>query len=241
MELTYDLHIHSCLSPCADDDMTPNNIVGLARLLKLDLIAVTDHNTVKNAVAAYEVGLEQGLMVLPGMELETAEEVHVVCLFPDPKKAVAFEKEIALLSPPVKNRPEIFGRQILMDRNDLVLGEEDRLLLTATRLSVDAVSAAVKVFQGAAFPAHIDRPSFSMLANLGDIPDSSGFTAVEISKIASLEDLERRFPAVGRFLVLRNSDAHRLTDISVLGNKLLVPEFSPEAVIHRLNEVKRRE
>lgn len=241
MELIYDLHVHSCLSPCADDDMTPNNIVGLARLLGLDLIAVTDHNTVKNAVAAYEVGREQGLMVLPGMELETAEEVHVVCIFPDSSKAVAFEKEIAILSPAVKNRPEIFGRQILMDRNDFVLGEEDRLLLTATRLSIDAVSATVKTFQGAAFPAHIDRPSFSMLANLGDIPDSSGFTAVEISKTASLDDLAFRFPAVGRFLVLRNSDAHRLTDISGMGNKLFVPEITPEAVIRRLNEVKRRE
>lgn len=236
MDITYDLHIHSCLSPCGHEEMTPNNIVGLSLLLGLDIIAVTDHNTVRNAVAAYEAGLEKGLMVLPGMELETAEEVHVVCVFPDPMNALAFEKELTVLSPFIKNRPEIFGKQIVMDRYDAVLGEEDRFLLSATGMSIDAVADAVRTFHGAAFPAHIDRPAFSALSNLGDIPASFGFAAVEISKNASLNDLKCSFPAIDRFTVVRNSDAHRLCDISIMANKLSVPEFSREAVIRRLNE-----
>ena len=110
-----DLHIHSCLSPCGDMDMTPVNIVNMARLNGLDIIALTDHNTVKNCPAAIACGKEAGLLVLPGMELTTEEEAHVLCLFAEMEGAEAFEHEVDKRRVYIENRAEIFGRQVVMD------------------------------------------------------------------------------------------------------------------------------
>ena len=118
----YDLHIHSCLSPCGDNDMTPNNLVQMALLSGCDVIALTDHNTCRNAPAAMEAGARNGLLVIPGMELCTAEEAHVVCLFETLEGALEFDHYIYENMPHVKNRPEIFGEQRLLDGEDGPVG-----------------------------------------------------------------------------------------------------------------------
>ena len=157
MKLFYDLHLHSCLSPCGSDDMTPNNLVNMAALLGFQLIAVTDHNACANTEAAVRAGRAAGITVVPGMELCTSEEAHIVCLFPTPAAALAFEREVARRSPPVRNRPEIFGRQLVLDADDALLREEDRYLLAAADLGAAEAAERVRALGGACFPAHIDR------------------------------------------------------------------------------------
>ena len=139
MELYYDLHIHSCLSPCGDNDMTPANIVGMAAVKGLDVIAVTDHNSCKNCEAAMAAGEEYGVLVVPGMEICTAEEVHAVCLFPDLSRAMEFDRLVHDQLPPVKNRPDIFGDQQIYGCDDRICGEEPWLLINACQISFDGL------------------------------------------------------------------------------------------------------
>ena len=122
MNIAVDLHIHSALSPCADDDMTPNNIVNMAILKKLDAIAVTDHNSCDNAEAIVKLAGSQ-LIVVPGMEVETKEEVHVLCYFEDVDKLLDFGELIRTKLPSVANIPQIFGNQLIIDENDQIIGE----------------------------------------------------------------------------------------------------------------------
>ena len=133
----YDMHIHSCLSPCADDDMTPNNIAGMATLKGLQILALTDHNSCKNCPAFFEACREQGIIAIAGMELSTAEDIHIVCLFESLENAMAFDKEIEAHLPDIKNRPEIFGTQYILDGDDEQIGEVEHLLINATEISID--------------------------------------------------------------------------------------------------------
>ena len=135
MRIVYDFHIHSCLSPCGDKDMTPQNIVNMAKIMGYDAIALTDHNTCGNCEAVVRIGKEVGITVIPGMELCTSEEVHVVCLFPDCQKANEFSDYVYSTLPHVKNKPNIFGEQIKMDEKDETVGYEEKLLITASGIS----------------------------------------------------------------------------------------------------------
>ena len=130
--LYYDLHIHSCLSPCGDDDMTPANLVGMAAVKGLDVIALTDHNTCKNCPAAMHHGAEYGVTVIPGMELTTEEEIHVICLFPSLQDALSFDTRIGSKLMPFPNREDIFGKQQIMNEKDEVTGTVENLLILLT-------------------------------------------------------------------------------------------------------------
>lgn len=168
--------------------MTPNNLVAMAGLLGYDMIALTDHNTCGNVAAAVQAGKREGIVVVPGMELCTREEAHVICLFPATQAAMAFSGYVARHSSGRKNRPEIFGRQQMMGENDTVTGEETAFLLDATDIGVNQVRSKAIEFGGTAFPAHVDRKSFSVLASLGALPPEAGFTAAEISPSGDVED-----------------------------------------------------
>lgn len=234
MRLTYDLHIHSCLSPCGDSDMTPNNIVNMALLAGFDIIALTDHNSSGNCPALLQVAEGTGLTVVPGMELCTAEESHVVCLFPNLEAAMSFSAAVALTLPPVNNRPDIFGEQLLMDADDEIVGRQDILLTTASSISVEEVLPLARSFGGTAFPAHIDRDSYSVTAALGDIPPV-GFQAVEITARGDVPALVARYPeAVGKPLLL-NSDAHYLHQLGDPSAWLDLPDKSAAAVVAALD------
>ena len=126
--LAFDLHLHSCLSPCGGEDNTPANLAGMCVLAGLDVVALTDHNTAGNCAAFCRAAERYGLLALPGMELTTAEEAHVVCLFPDTAAAEEFGALVRKRLPPVKNKASIYGPQILMDGEDNVLGEDDGFL-----------------------------------------------------------------------------------------------------------------
>ena len=154
--LYYDLHIHSCLSPCGDDDMTPANLVGMAAVKGLDVIALTDHNSCANCPAAMYHGENYGVTVIPGMELTTEEEVHVICLFARLEDALAFDRLVYERLMPVPNREEIFGKQQVMNEKDEVTGTKEYLLINATSISFDEVFPLVRSYGGIAYPAHVD-------------------------------------------------------------------------------------
>ncbi len=209
MRAYYDFHIHSALSPCADEDMTPNNIVNMARLKGLSMIAVTDHNSCGNLRAVMQVAANDPL-VLPGIEIETAEEVHILGYFPSLEQAEAMEKVVKEHLPFIPNRPEIFGRQLYMDADDTVTGEEEGLLVTATTLGVADVFSMVQDLGGVAVPAHIDRSSYSILSNLGFLPPELAIRTVEITA-KNRARLEEQYK---NLTILTSSDAHYLGDIA---------------------------
>ncbi len=211
----YDFHIHSCLSPCGDCDMTPNNIVNMAALSGLNAIALSDHNSVGNVRAAMEVAKEVGITVVPGMEVETSEEVHILTLYPTIEAAESVACEVYKKLPDIKNRPEIFGEQIFMDNEDNITGYEEKLLISPTQMSVNDLFDLVKSVGGIFIPAHVDRHSYSVLTNLGFIPDDLDIKHIEVSRMT--QDLDAFLAAREELLkyeVFRNSDAHYLADIA---------------------------
>lgn len=209
MKCYYDLHIHSALSPCGDNDMTPNNIVNMSVLKGLDVIAVSDHNTCGN-VRAVQKAAGSRLLVIPAMEIETSEEIHTLALFPSIEAAEKMEKIVKKHLPKIKNRTEIFGNQYYMDENDEIVGEEEYLLVTASDIDLYKTYNCVKDLGGILIPAHIDRHSYSIISNLGFIPPDISFPCLEISAgaQASFKDNYKNFN------IITNSDAHYLGDIS---------------------------
>lgn len=209
MKLYYDLHIHSALSPCGDKDMTPNNIVNMSILKGLDVIAITDHNSCGNVRSAMKVAGDK-LLVIPGMEIESSEEVHIVSLFPNIEAAERMEEIIRERSNFPDNNSKIFGNQFYMDELDQVVGEEEKLLVSATGLDIYEVIETVKRLGGVAYPAHIDRSSYSVLSNLGFIPPDLEISTVEITA----KNRESMIDAYNQYNVITSSDAHYLWDIS---------------------------
>ncbi len=221
MKIQYDFHIHSCLSPCGDNDMTPQNIVNMSKIMGYDVIALTDHNTALNCPAVMKAGEEAGLTVIPGMELCTSEEVHVVCLFPDLDKALKFSDYVHSTLPPVKNRPSVFGEQLICNENDEIIGAEEKLLITASSISCMKVVETVNKYGGICYPAHIDRSSFSILSNLGTIDESFGFTCAEIYDMTKETELKEKHPYINNLKIISDSDAHYL-------EKMRIPEYYME-------------
>lgn len=214
----YDFHIHTALSPCGDKDMTPNNIVNMAALSGLGAVAISDHNTVGNVRAAQKVGEAVGVKVIAGMEIETAEEVHILTLYPNIEAAEFAAKEVYKHLPDIKNRPDIFGEQVFMDEDDNITGYEEKLLISPTSLSIEEVFKLVKEAGGLFIPAHVDRHSYSVLTNLGFIPPELDIKNIEIS--TAVNDipayLDNRAD-LKNYGVFQNSDAHYLDKISIAG------------------------
>lgn len=233
---TYDLHLHSCLSPCGDEEMTPANLVNMSALLGLDIIALTDHNTAGNCRSAMQAGERAGVLVLPGVELCTAEEIHMVCLFASLEGAEQFAAEVYRQIPPVKNRPDIYGPQLYMDATDGILGEEPLLLVTASGISIDDAPALAQSHGGICYPAHIDRASFSVLAAFGLYPEHLDFPVAEISQSACPQTLRAAQPALERVRLIRSSDAHHLEQMlpAEENRRMELEERSPAAVLHWL-------
>ncbi len=196
--------------------MTPNNIVNMAALSGLDTIAISDHNTIGNVKAAMEVGKSCGVNVIPGMEVETSEEVHILTLYPSLEAAEVVAKEVYKRLPDIKNKTEIFGEQIYMDCDDNIVGYEDRLLISPANITFDELYDLVKSVGGLFIPAHVDRHSYSVLTNLGFIPEEFDIKFIEVSTATT--DLESYLQArsdLKKYKVFRNSDAHYLENMSM--------------------------
>lgn len=235
MKVYYDLHLHTALSPCGDDDMTPNNIVNMALISGLSVIAITDHNSVGNCKSAVAVGKDAGLIVLFGMELETSEEVHIVVLFEDEKSAKLFGEYVDEHRLKIRNDEKVFGKQTYINERDEVVGVEEDLLAVATDIGVYEVVDLAKKYGGVAYPAHIDRYSNGIIQMLGSIDDDMGFSAVEISANASDEFIK---PYAERgYTIVRSSDAHYLHNINEqTSNFFELEEVSAKAVLDKLGK-----
>lgn len=211
----YDLHVHSCLSPCGDDDMTPCNIAGMAHLNGLELVALTDHNAARNCPAFFAACEEYGIIPVGGMELTTMEDIHVVCLFETLEAALAFDAAIQPHRMQVKNRRGIYGEQRILNERDEVIGEEPWFLPAATSLDLEAAARLVDAYGGACYPAHIDREANGLLAVLGAFPPDPVFRCAEV------HDAEKRELAEGRTVIV-SSDAHRLWELKEDGDPLVL-------------------
>lgn len=227
-KVCYDLHTHSALSPCGDNEMTVNNLVNMAVLNGIHVLAITDHNSCKNCPAAMKVAEELPITVIPGMELCTSEEVHVVCLFPTLEKAMDFDAYVHERLPKIENRAEIFGEQRILNERDEIIGYEPYLLINATTISIEEVADLVRRFGGVCWPAHIDKSSTSVFSNLGYFSPDWGFSVVEIADRSRIGEFAPKIPGFENMLVLTNSDAHYLWNISEGENFLVTDDFLAE-------------
>ena len=216
-----DLHIHSCLAPCADDDMTPANICGMAHIKGLDAIAVTDHNTARNLPYVKEAADYYHLILLPGMEVTTREEVHLLGYFPTVDDALEAGEVFSSHLPKMPNRPKFFGNQYIMNTDDEIMGEETRMLIGATDLDLAECTEIIRKRGGVAIPAHINRGSNGLLVNLGLMPEEPTYPVVEVAR-----HLDIHPSIVKDRMVLYSSDAHQLGNIMEAEFDFQVERFS---------------
>lgn len=235
MKVSYDLHIHSCLSPCADIEMTPNNIVNMSVLNGLNVIAITDHNSCKNCKALVEAGKKANLLVIPGMEICTNEDIHVICLFETVTDAENFSTYVYSNMPLIPHRPDIFGEQIIMNSDDIEISRESYLLLNATNISINDILSTTNKYNGTAFPAHIDRSSYSVISSLGDIPPETGFNTIEISTKGNIEKMKSLHPIIKDKLILINSDSHYLENLISEKRYIEIDTLSTKSIINYIN------
>ena len=212
MRYYYDLHIHSCLSPCGGDDSTPDSIAGMGELNGLDIMALTDHNTAKNCPAFFKAAERHGIIPVAGMELTTAEDIHAVCLFGSLEGAMEFDRLIESRRVLVENRPDIFGMQVMCDDADNPVGTDKFLLTNATTVSLDEAPALAERFGGVCFPAHIDRQANGIIAVLGVFPESPAFTCAELHDREKAAEYAALCGKAGKRLI-SSSDAHYIWDI----------------------------
>ncbi len=232
-DMYQDLHIHSCLSPCADDDMTPSNICGMAYIKGLNAIAITDHNSARNLPSAKKVADAYGLLLIPGMEITTKEEVHALAYFKDVPSAMAFSDFLKTHLPKMKNRPSFFGNQWVVDEEDHVVDTEDALLIGATDIPLKELQKEVINRGGILVPAHINRGANGLLMNFGFMPPDMHFPSIEVSKhLPCPLDVQKDKH------ILYSSDAHRLGDILEKEVRMQQNFSSPEAFIGYLQSQK---
>lgn len=211
-EYRADLHIHSCLSPCGDWEMSPRKIVRRSVSRGLDIIAVCDHNSIENAGAAMAEGERLGLTVLPGMEICSREEVHLLAIFSGIAEAESMQ---ALVYDNLsgENQPDIFGHQVVADTRDMVVCENARLLIGATRLGLHELVRQTHERGGLSIPSHIDRQAYSVIGQLGFFPEDLEVDAVEISARADRAQIRAGFSGIDHCTIITSSDAHYLKDI----------------------------
>ena len=236
MKIYYDFHIHSCLSPCSSDDMTPNNIVGMSVLKGLDAIAITDHNSCLNVGAVLQCAKEFPLIVLPGMELETREEVHMLCLFEKLDDLLVFYQQVKKKMPSIKNRKDIFGDQNVMDHEDQVIAQEEDLLIAACDISMDEAVLLCRNLGGVIIPAHIDREANSMITNLGFISPDYHFSCLELSNRITEEEMLQKQLDLKNYRFIHNSDAHMLENIAERNHYMEVDEKNPASILRLLKK-----
>jgi predicted metal-dependent phosphoesterase TrpH len=234
-----DLHIHTCLSPCGDWEMSPKKIVRKSLEKHLDLIAICDHNTAENVPATLREGRRRGIAVLPGMEICSKEEVHLVALFNNVEDSLKMQEYVyAHLSG--QNQPEVFGHQVIADEHDQVLGENPRLLIGATQLSLVEIVNKVHQLDGICISSHVDRPSYSLIGQLGFIPPDLHLDAVEVSYRVALDKATTQVPGIADYPCVTSSDAHFLHDIGKVWTEFVLAAPTVEEIAMALVGIEGR-
>ena len=207
-----DLHVHTLLSPCAAVEMTPRNIVRHACTAQIDIVAITDHNAGDNVAATIRAAAGTGIAVLPGMEVQTNEEVHLLTLFEKMRDYVKWHEFIVKHRSQLSNDEKRFGAQFVVDEEDELVKTEDCMLLASTDLGVQTVTQQVAAMGGLTIAAHVDRPAFSLFSQLGFIPSDAILSAVEISRRTSVAEAREKYPQIGLLPIVMSSDAHTIDD-----------------------------
>ncbi len=235
-----DLHIHTCLSPCGDLKMTPQKIVQQAVNKKLNIIAICDHNSTENVSAVAKVAKGKNITVISGMEVCTKEEIHMLALFENIE--AAFEMQAKVYDKlQGKNNPEVFGMQVIGNEFDEVLGFNERLLIGAVDMSIEEVVNKVHKLNGLTIASHIDRESYSVIGQLGFIPETLRFDALEISPNISIEEARKRFSKYQTYTFIQTSDAHFIDDVGKCTIEFLIdrPSFDEIKKAFRNNDGRK--
>jgi PHP family Zn ribbon phosphoesterase len=236
-EFKADLHIHTCLSPCADLAMLPTTIVRQAKMQNLDMIGICDHNSAENVLAVKKAGAREGLRVLGGMEITSREEVHVLALFDD-DLATGEMQNVVHENLSGENDEDFFGEQVIVDENDRPVALSDKLLIGATDLSIDEIVRLVHSLKGIAIASHIDRESFSIIGQLGFIPEGLDLDALEVSPNCESNEIAD-YKSYG-FPLVTSSDAHFLTDIGKASTTFLLDTATFQEVVMAFHGVEGR-
>ncbi len=221
-----DLHIHSVLSPCADLEMSPINIINKAKERKLDIIGLTDHNSTKQCKVTREIGEKNGIFVLCGAEITTREEVHCLTFFENFEKLSAFQIYIDIHLPKIKNDVQRFGYQLIVDEEENIIEEEEFLLNSALDVSIDALAEKVHELNGLFIPAHVNRQKFSLISQLGFVPTDIKADALEISRHVTKDDFYNQNPYLKAFTLIHNSDSHFIDSIGEISTIFEMNEIS---------------
>lgn len=221
-----DLHVHTLLSPCAAIEMTPHNIVLQAAEHGIDIVAITDHNAGDNVVAAQKAARGTGVIILPGMEVETKEEAHILTIFEDMEAFGKWDEIVALSMSGLKNNEQRFGAQFIVDEQDEFVRVKEELLLTPLNLSVEKVVFTVNSLGGLCIASHIDRPAYSIISQLGFIPPQLSLGAVEITRRTNSVEFVQRNQSVQDFPIVCGSDAHYMEEF-ITGSKTVFTLAEP--------------
>ena len=231
-----DLHLHTCLSPCGELEMVPTAIVRQAKAQGLDLVAICDHNTLANARAVVQVGERESIAVVPGIEITTREEVHVLGLF-EPERDLEGMQALVDHSLSGENDEETFGIQVVVDEWDEPVAIETALLIGATSLTLEETVDAIHEYGGLAVAAHIDREGFGLIGQLGFVPPGLQLDALEVSPRASHQEWDREWQD---FPVITSSDAHCLVDIGKSSTSFLCLEATLDEIGMSLQQEQGR-
>jgi hypothetical protein len=234
LNYSFDLHLHSCLSPYGGEHMTPKNIASVCALAGYDIVALTDYNTCGNSAAFQKAAEAEGLLAVPGMELCLREDAHVICLFPDLERALAFSDMVREKLPQLENNPAVFGEQVLVDENDTVLGNESAFLVGAADIGTYEIIPLVEQYGGVVYPAHLNSDSYSVLANLGLWDPDMGFKLAEVSFDCPDSFCERADLSGLRFI--KGCNAHTIDQIPNQEQTMNLPERTAQAVIDWLKK-----
>jgi hypothetical protein len=234
-----ELHVHTVLSPCADIEMIPVLIVSKAEEMGIKLLAITDHNAIANVEAVQKAAVGTGVTILPGMELQTKEEVHMLCIFDHVSELQELDTLVRDKFTGMKNKPEFFGEQYIVDETGEFLGCEERLLISSVELGFDEAIETVHRLNGLAIPAHVNRQAYGLIANLGMVPANTSIDALEISRHLDPHQAAIKFPDLRSYPLLLGGDVHRLDEF--LGaNEFTLAEPSVDEIRQALKQENGR-
>ncbi|MBU0607051.1 MAG: PHP domain-containing protein [Armatimonadetes bacterium] len=219
-----DLHIHSALSPCASEEMRPPAVLLTAEQRGLQVVGIADHSTGRNGWAFFEAAAAFEVEVLAGLEIESSEGVHLLALFDNRHPLEDFEAAIATHLPGGRNRPDVLGPQFLLDEWGEVIGEEERLLITAVDLGLERLAEMIAAHEGLSIAAHVDRVANGLLPTLGFVPPHLPVDFLEVSWRMTRTEARRRWPELAKWPLVCSSDAHALDEIGQ-GNTLVAGDL----------------
>ncbi|MHC1705332.1 MAG: PHP domain-containing protein [Tenuifilaceae bacterium] len=208
-----DLHIHTVLSPCGDLSMSPIKIVERAAEIGLKVIAITDHNSTYHGPLVRDLAAPYGIMVVYGAEITTKEEVHCLCLFNTDSQRIEFQSFIDSNLPDIKNNKDIFGYQLVVDKNEEIVKEIEPLLISALNVSINQLEEKVHLLGGLFIPAHIDRKKYSLISQLGFVPEDLKYDALELSRNTKVEEIIKNTPNLKDARFIKSSDSHSISHL----------------------------